>query len=279
MSHELQPQPDPRRDFAPADRDAEHCRYCGAPLSGFYYFCLACGTPYQSIDAVLTPAQPRQLTGEELVARKAPQVKTLFWTYFGVVVGVSLFSFLLFREDRPDLQLFLNEMALLVTTSFFAWNYRKALAVQFKTFGFNHPMAIVGLLALAPILAINFAYHSMWEQVFHFERIDPIERLRDVGVQERTLIFTFCFLPAVLEEIAYRGLVQHWLETAIDPWKALVVASSLFAVTHLALLSLPYLFLVGLLLGWVKQQTRSLYPPMVIHFLHNFVVIEFFSFG
>jgi membrane protease YdiL (CAAX protease family) len=276
VTHELQPRPDRPHEFSTAQHEVEYCRYCAAPLSAFYYFCLACGTPYKSVDNVLTPARPRELTGEELVAMKTPQVATLFWIYFSVVVGVAIFTYVLFRERRPDLQLFLNEVALLITTCVFGWIYRKSLSVQLKTFGFNHPIALVGLIALVPTLGLNYAYHSLFTEVFKVESVDPIKSLRDIGVREPTLIVMFCVFPAVLEEIAYRGLVQHWLETAIAPNKALVVASFLFAITHLSVISLPYLFLVGMLLGWVKQQTRSLYPSMLIHFLHNLVVIEFF---
>jgi len=31
-----------------------------------------------------------------------------------------------------------------------------------------------------------------------------------------------------------------------------------------------------MLLGWVKWKTNSLYPSMLIHFLHNFIVVMFF---
>lgn len=251
------------------------CHYCGAALSEFYYFCLACGTPYQALDNVLTPARPRQLTDEELVRIKTPQVATLFWTYLAAILGVGIFSSLLFREDRPDLQLLLNEIAILATTCYFGWTYRKSLAVQLKNVGFNQWPAYAGLALLLPLLAINLAYHwSIWQLIKDVAE-NPFERLSDVGISRGTLIVTFCLLPAVLEEVAYRGLMQHWLQTAIAPWKALVVASFLFAITHLAVASTPYLFLVGMLLGWTKQKTGSLYPSMAIHFLHNLAVIEF----
>src|SRR5438132_12665456 len=102
MSQSLQPRPPASNSAVQPIQDAPPCPYCGAPLSAFYYFCLACGTPYKAIDTVLTPARPRQLTDEELVQLKAPQVATLFWSYFSVVIGIGLFTSLLFREERPD---------------------------------------------------------------------------------------------------------------------------------------------------------------------------------
>ena len=91
------------------------------------------------------------------------------------------------------------------------------------------------------------------------------------------MIVLFCLFPAVVEEIAFRGLVQHWLQTAISPLKAMLPASALFTALHFSVLGAPYLFMVGMLLGWAKWKTGSLYPSMVIHFLHNLVVIEYFN--
>ena len=56
----------------------------------------------------------------------------------------------------------------------------------------------------------------------------------------------------------------------------MVVASALFAALHFSVLSFPYLFAVGMALGWVKWKTGSLYPPMLMHFLHNYVVVAYF---
>lgn len=279
MSNELTPQssqPSPLGRPSSAQH-AGDCTYCGAPLSAFYYFCLACGTPYKSMETVVTPARPRELTDEELVWLKVPQVATLFWTYLIVVISVGIFSFFLLREDRLDIHILLNEAAIFVTTCYFGWRYRKALGAQLKVFGFNKPEAWIGLALLPVVLAINYGYHGLLSEMLPSEDGDPFQKLRESGVTNGTLIVTFCIFPAILEEIAYRGLVQHWLQLTLANWKALVVASFLFAATHLSILSLPYLFLVGMLLGWVKLRTGSLYPSMLIHFLHNFVVIELFS--
>jgi membrane protease YdiL (CAAX protease family) len=84
-------------------------------------------------------------------------------------------------------------------------------------------------------------------------------------------------LPAVIEEIAFRGLVQHWLHAAISPFRAMVLASALFTALHFSVLSAPYLFALGMVLGWAKWKTGSLYPSMLIHLVHNLVVLEFFG--
>jgi CAAX protease family protein len=273
-------QPIDRPGMSPPQEAPQRCRYCGAPLSGFFYFCLGCGTPYKSIDTVVTAAAPRPLTDGELIQLKAPSVWPIFWTYLGVIVFGAVVAALAFGEDRPDLALSLETGFIFITTCVLAVMYWRSLASQLMRPGFTRPAAWAAILMLVPTLMVNFglthALRWMLQGVVEADRLDPMTRLRQVGVSEAALVVMFCVFPAVTEEIAFRGLVQHWLQVAIRPWRALVLASFLFAALHFNVLLFPYLFAVGMLLGWAKWKTGSLYPSMLIHFLHNLVVIELF---
>ena len=261
---------------SPTHSTAARCPYCGAPLNPFFYFCVVCATPYKDVESVTLAAAPPVMGEGQLIERKAPAAWPLFWTYLGVVLGGAMFSFALFREDRPDLQLLLMDVLIFVTTCIFAMIYWPTLKSQLRVFGFTQWPAVVGLAALVPLLLFNFVQYRILTEALDVEDVLILSQLRQLGWGEAMLIFTFCVLPAVTEEIAFRGLLQQWLQVAIKPWRALVLASALFAAMHLSLLTLPYLFAVGMLLGWVKWRTRSLYPSILIHFLHNLVVIELF---
>lgn len=266
----------PRESSTP-QTNPERCPYCGAPLMGEFYFCLSCATPFQDVEDVLPRMMPEHPTDGELVRLKAPQVQTLFWTYFAVVIGVAVLAYVLVGERRPDVQILVQTAALLVATSIFGALYRRALWVQFKRFGLAQPAALVALGLLAPLLFINWAYHGWLVRELDLHDQLPLVQLREIGFSEAGLILFFCIFPAVVEEIAFRGLVQHWLQVALKPWHAIVFASFLFTVLHFSVLSFPYLFAVGMLLGWAKWKTGSLYPSMLIHFVHNLVVIELFT--
>lgn len=266
-----------RRGGEPGLPDLVRCRYCGSKLNPFFYFCVACGTPYKDISAVSLEPSPPVMGEADLIERKAPGAAPLFWTYFAVILGGGVLTLFTFQEDRPDLALLLQELLLLVTTAVFTVTYWPTLWAQFRRMGFDRPEAWLALLALAPLLGLNYLqyrFFTLFEDVIGHDMI--LTQLRDQGYGSMALILMFCAFPAVTEEIAFRGLLQHWLQVAIKPWRALVLASFLFALVHFSILTLPYLFLVGMLLGWSKWKTGSLYPAMVIHFLHNFVVIEFF---
>ena len=60
---------------------------------------------------------------------------------------------------------------------------------------------------------------------------------------------------------------------ALPPRRAIFLSSVLFAAAHFSILSFPYLFLFGVLCGWLLHRTGSVYPGIIIHAAHNFVVI------
>lgn len=253
------------------------CGYCGTPLKAHLYFCDQCATPYKSEEKVLPRLPPPVLTDDQLIKAKAPRVPVLFFTYLGVLVFVGVVSAIFFQRDRPELSYFFGIAAIFGVTCVVGALDFTTLRPQLGNGGFLTSGAWVGLLILVPLLLLNFAYHSVIYKLAEHAGTDPMAQLRE-KTDELTLIVGFCVLPAITEELAFRGLIQHWLENAFPARKALIIASGLFAALHFSVLSAPYLFLVGVLLGWVKMRTKSLYPSMLIHFLHNFVAIEFINF-
>lgn len=261
--------------LSPPVPPATTCGYCGSRLDPNFYFCIRCATPYKSIEAVTSPAVPLFVSGEQLVQRKAPHVKPLFFTYLGVVLGSAILSLVVTRGDpkRFDTMLLFSEAAMLITTAIFAFIHWRTLAVQLSRLGLLHWAAWAGLAALAPLLCINYYYHSWITQAAGLKE-SPFDALRNSPLGMQGLILLVAVMPAIIEEIAFRGLLQHWLHVALVPWKAIVVASFLFTVLHFSPISFPYLFVLGCLLGWTKWKTGSLYPAMLIHFAHNFTVLQ-----
>lgn len=265
---------EPIRPTSPSIVTGQTCRYCGAPLVPGFYFCLACATPHSRVDAFLPAPLPPYLSEGTLVARKAPHVAPLFWTYFGAVLGMGILGALAFGDGQQYMVVVLNSIVLTIITCFFGVRYWPALAVQFRRFGFTDSSAWIGIAALVPLVGINYLYHEIFLRNIGLpkESFD----LNRLGLSSEGMVVLLCVMPAITEETAFRGLVQHWLQTALKPWRAIILASALFTVLHFSILSAPYLFAVGMLLGWTKWKTGSLYPSMLIHFLHNYAVVAFF---
>lgn len=78
----------------------------------------------------------------------------------------------------------------------------------------------------------------------------------------------YCVLPAVLEELLFRGGIQRLLAPYGD-WFAIFVTSLLFALVHTDLTQLPSVFLLSLLLGYTLAATKNLADAMLLHFANN----------
>jgi len=252
------------------------CRYCGAPLTPGYYFCLNCATPHRTVESVLPAVYVAPPTEDVLIRRRAPHAWPLFWTYMAVIVGTAVMCWVAFGPQEQALGIAIISAAMFITTCIFAAIHWSSLSVQFRQFGFLNPAAWIGLAALVPLLAVNYGYHEWFLKALGGPHSETISEIRD-SLGEGGLVLFFCILPAVMEEIAFRGLLQHWLQVAIKPMRAVILASALFTALHFSVISAPYLFAVGMLLGLVKLKTGSLYPSMLIHFLHNFAIIELFT--
>jgi len=76
-------------------------------------------------------------------------------------------------------------------------------------------------------------------------------------------------LPAVAEELAFRGFILSGLRRRFSPGTAVVFSSFLFALYHFNVFQLIPAFVLGLVLGTLALRTGSVLPGMLFHLLHN----------
>jgi sodium transport system permease protein len=82
-------------------------------------------------------------------------------------------------------------------------------------------------------------------------------------------LFFVAVLPAICEEIAFRGVLLQGLYRKLSPAMTLLVVGAVFGIFHVALFRiLPTAFL-GVLLGGLVLLTGSLLPAILWHFIHN----------
>ena len=83
-------------------------------------------------------------------------------------------------------------------------------------------------------------------------------------------LFVVAVIPAVGEELMFRGLLQgrlfpHIMSERVTLW----AAAALFSAIHLEFAGFLPRLLLGVLLGYSYRWTRSLYVPVLLHFLFN----------
>jgi sodium transport system permease protein len=87
-----------------------------------------------------------------------------------------------------------------------------------------------------------------------------------------TALVLFAVVPAVCEELAFRGFILTGLERHHDTRTAIVMSALLFGFMHVLLSLFAQLFnatLLGLVLGLLAVRSRSLLPGIVFHMINN----------
>jgi membrane protease YdiL (CAAX protease family) len=136
--------------------------------------------------------------------------------------------------------------------------------------------ALIGCALLLVLMPLNYGYHALLIWLF---AVDPAlmhsvsEPFEAAGYGLGIQLFCIALMPAVWEEIAFRGLVQDHLGQVTGRTEALWLTAALFAIIHAQWLSMPYLFLMGVVLGHLRQRSGSLLPGMLLHGAHNALVV------
>ena len=83
------------------------------------------------------------------------------------------------------------------------------------------------------------------------------------------VLFVLALLPAICEEIAFRGFIFTGLKRNDGGFRAIIVTAILFGLSHGVLQQSIAATFMGCLLGWITLKTGSILPTIVIHFINN----------
>ena len=77
-------------------------------------------------------------------------------------------------------------------------------------------------------------------------------------------------LPAVFEELLFRGVIQNVLTKWFKgPWAAILVTAFIFSIIHMSFYGFFVRFALGIILGLVFYYSGSLWLAIIFHFLYN----------
>ena len=84
-------------------------------------------------------------------------------------------------------------------------------------------------------------------------------------------VINMTIVPAILEEIAFRGFIMQSLRRFGDGF-ALFASAFVFSLIHVTPDRLPHTFIMGLAIGYFVLFTGSLKTGIIIHFVYNLIV-------
>ena len=83
-------------------------------------------------------------------------------------------------------------------------------------------------------------------------------------------LFVIALLPALGEELVFRGVVQQQLMRKIrQPITAIFLSALVFSAAHFQFEGFLPRLLLGLILGWLYWKTQNFWIPVLCHFFNN----------
>ena len=190
-------------------------------------------------------------------------------------------------------------MLMLLPTLIFArfvypLNITQMLRVRFPNFK-EIGIFILGLIILTPLLqSYLFLQNVLLETISNYSPIlkkamnmlDELDKmieqtygelLKATSLFEASfVIFVVAVIPAVCEETLFRGFVQKSFEQKFKPYFSIFITSLFFGLYHFNPYGLVALIALGFYFGYTAYVSDSIFIPMILHFINNFLAVLVF---
>jgi membrane protease YdiL (CAAX protease family) len=248
----------------------EVCGVCAAPLRAAARFCGRCGATHGAM-------VPRELgAGAEdasvLIPASAPPVSSrglavALASYFAVLVPVMV---VVVRPESPSVDRFLTVTVItaLVGLVGLAALGRRGWATLVPR-RWRLADAARALVAVAAVVGIAVVLERWSPWLF----VDLTFLLVDARWSLATTILVAAILPAVAEELVYRGAMFTGLRDVLSEPSAIGATALVYAVPRLSIPSLLHLTTLGLVLGWTRARTGSVWPCVLLHAGYNVALV------
>ncbi len=193
--------------------------------------------------------------------------------FLAIIAACAGWGAVQYLNDRNQLAAYqLSGFCISVATVLYVLFNRPAVWAQCRLVGITGRLGLITAAAVPGFVALNYLYTNLLiGGVFgdYFTVASDSAAIR----QQLKWILLVAVLPAVIEEVAFRGIVLDQLAKVVSPQTAIGFSAILFGVSHFGLMSIPYLFLLGLFLGWLRWRSGGLLLPIAAHLAHNLLVL------
>ena len=247
----------------------EQCAACQRGVRAGTQFCPGCGLTLVASAAV--PARSAPVARSSQFAEHWEELKRIGWL-FGLLLATSLVFGIASRGvSSPWPEVAMSVIDAVIVLVALGLRYQK-LRFAFKL----HPLGRRGVTALliAAIAFVGLGSLYFWVlQQLGVPIASATGSLARAGWPVWGMLLLFSVMPAVFEEIAFRGVIQSSLERILNTRDAWLIQAALFSVLHLSPLMFPSHFLMGLCFGYMRRRSRSVYPGMALHAMWNALIL------
>lgn len=191
---------------------------------------------------------------------------------FGIIFGMSLVSMpIIFLKSLigNELSMLLYYLVAIGGSALIVLSKRKRMSAAARMNWTIQNWMLVPLLIVGT-LSLNAGVISPISELIPMSE-SAKEMFREMSELNGIWGFILLVIAApVLEELICRGVILDGLLRNYSPPKAIFYSALIFGLIHLNPWQFISGFLIGLFMGWVYYQTRSLLAVIIIHFSVNF---------
>ncbi|NTW97864.1 MAG: CPBP family intramembrane metalloprotease [Oscillochloris sp.] len=133
-------------------------------------------------------------------------------------------------------------------------------------------IALVPLLFIvgfASVVALNLLVMQVLGS-FENPQVDAISGGKAMSLGELGAgMLLIAVLVPVIEEMFFRGMLYPLLRRRLPAALAIAVNAAIFSVVHMIPMLIPGLFVVGLILAFLRERSGSIWPGVLYHAMQN----------
>ena len=248
------------------DDDILRCDECNAVVNDTQRFCHHCGAYLGT----------RAVTVNVFNNTHLRRIFVFYFVYLAICLVVKNTSYF-----RTYDQLFWVELLLAFVTLTFAWINRDGILpiLRFNNYKWWRALLLMMLAALVSCI-VSYTVHEVNVTFFNVD-INYFQGYRLYYLPTLVMIYSIAFMPAVFEEIAFRGVMFNNCSAFLDERLVVAVTAFLFAIMHMSLISLIWLIPFGFLLGHLRRRYNTIWYGVLFHFVFNITacVIDLYQQG
>lgn len=255
-------------EIGPAHAAAVNAAVAAAPR-----FCPHCGATEAAAEHPCRPPAPIHPHAPHTAWHDLLAVRGALLLYFSIIAASALGVIAAAARMIPNAQTEVAaeigaSLAVALVILVACVRSRPRLRPVLRTAGHAQWYVIAPIAALGTFGLANIACGTIGEY-FNLPQVGYSEPYLYAGWGWWLPILVVCVMPAIFEELAFRGVMTSSLQPVLGRRDTLFVVALLFAIIHLNPFGFVHLFVAGVALGILRNVSGSLYPGMLLHFCHN----------
>lgn len=217
-----------------------------------------------------------------------------FFGFFGLLIG-SLLSFLLPNSESVESiqwgQFFASIFTFIFPAIICAYLFNNKKESYFRDEeipSFSVSLATITLMfASIPVINIMAWYNEQLSLPESLAGLESIMRELEDSAADITALFLernttkgflsnllfLAIVPAISEELFFRGTIQRTLEEHYNKHYAIWITAFIFSAIHLQFFGFVPRLLLGALLGYLYSWSKCIYLPILAHFTNNALAV------